>query len=126
MFSPVVWRLGNKVVINLMIMIYNRMMMSTMMIMIIATLPPTTAMTLKGTNQDFVQSPDCTANYLQHTYPHSKVQSCEFMCNTSCTHHMQHVALGCEGTAQLFISAEINSHLFHWLIALIGEGGEET
>ena len=73
----------------------------------------------KGAIQDFLQSPHCAVNCLQHV-PGAIL--CKSRPNTLCAYHMQHVVLRatcCEGKAQLFSLTELKSHLFelyfYWL-----------
>ena len=67
---------------------------------------------LKGANRDFLQSPLCAANRLQHARLSGPGA---ITCNISSAYHVQHVVLHAtwyEGTAQLLSLTEIKSHLF--------------
>ena len=64
---------------------------------------------IKSANRDFLHSPQCAANRLQHV--RNRVQ---ITCNTSSAYHVHHVlrATWYEGIAQLLSSSELKSHLF--------------
>ena len=78
---------------------------------------------LKGVIRDFLQSPHCTANPLQHVRSsgpgaimcRSHATSSAYTRATSSAYHMQHVVIHAtwyEGTAQLLSLTQLKSHLF--------------
>ena len=79
-------------------------------------------------NLRFFTAPRTVSNmYAQEAW----AQSCANHCNTSSTHHMQHVmllAMWYERTAQLLNMREFKLYLFELLLAepLTDEGGEES
>ena len=83
---------------------------------------------LKGAIQDFLQSPHCAANRLQHVRSSgSGANRAQITCNTSSAYHMQHVVLRAtwyEGTAQPLSLTEFTLRLRFILLAepLTNEG----
>ena len=106
----------------IMMIIIIMIMMMMMMVMMMTTTTTTTMMmmmmmmmmmiTFKGAIQDFVQSPHCAANCLQHVRSSGQgAIACKsrathqgiIACNTSCWY---------EETAQLLSPTELKSHFF--------------
>ena len=70
----------------------------------------------KGAIREFLQSPHCAANRLQHLRSSGPGRyRVQITCNTSSVYHVQHVVLRAtwyEGTAQLLNLTEFKSNLF--------------
>ena len=88
----------------------------------------------KGAVQDFLQSPHCAVNCLQHVRSSGPGRNrVQITCNTSSAYHVQHVlhATWYEGTGQLLSLTDFKSHLFDLFFILLAEPltderGEET
>ena len=80
--------------------------------------------TFKGAIGDFLQSPHCAANRLQHVRSSGPGA---IMCKSRATHRVR--ATWQEGTAHLFSLTELKSHLSSFILLaepLTDAGGEET
>ena len=75
---------------------------------------------LKGAIRDFLQSPHCSTNRLQHVLKWPGRNRVQITCSTSSAYHMQQVMLRAtwyEGTGHLLSLTEFKSHLFeHYFI----------
>ena len=80
------------IIIIIIIIIIIMMMLMMMMIIIIVVVIVITIIAFKGAIRDFLQSPHCAANCLQHVRSSGPGRNrVQITCNTSSTYHVQHV-----------------------------------
>ena len=90
----------HKAMVIMMMMMTMKMMIMMMMMMIVVVVVVVVViiiiiiiiiMAIKGTIRDFLQSPPCAANRLQHVCSSGSGE--QITCNTSSAYHVQHVVL---------------------------------
>ena len=120
------------IIIMMMMMMIINMIIITIIIILIIIIIIIIIIAMRGAMRDFLQSPHCAANCLQHVRSSGLgAIVCKARANTSSAYHVQPAACHLvrrDSSAIKFDRVEIAFilPLFYWLKPLTDEGGEET